>query len=260
MDTNAFQHSRLFRITGLIMIPALLNACAAYRLSDKNPQYTLGKVHEATQGTCAVAPFRYEPTDKSDADLMTPKDLEIWNQQFFQAVNRADLCGRTIKVNAGQELPSSVDYLIDGKVTNFYFKKNWVPMFFPGWVGLTFFTLGVYAIAAGPTTSTKVDFGFTVNLKDPKTGTLLDSSAEKFQSTDVMTIYSDSNTNPYGNPGLAFAPTINNAMRKLSDAISRAEAQKPDDTRSTLRKLGDLKKQGVLTEEEYLEKVRRLTE
>lgn len=242
------------RINALVMLPIMISGCAAYRLSDKNPQYPLAKVHEATLGTCAVAPFDYRPHDTDDADLMTPADLNKWNQQFFQALNRSDVCGRTLQVASANAVPAHADYLIDGTVTDFYFKKNWVPMFFPGWMGLTFITLGVYGIAAGPTTSTMVDFGYTVNLKDAKTDKLIESIPEKFESKDVMTMYSDDNDNPYGNPGLAIGPTINDAMKKLAEAISRVDPAS-DTALESLQKLRD---KGVLSEQEYNQKLQRL--
>lgn len=106
-------------------------------------------------------------------------------------------------------------------MNSFYFKKNWVPMFFPVWIGLTVFTFGVYGIAAGPMNTTKVDFGFTARLRNARTGRLVAAIPETFQSTDVMTVYSDSNDNPYGNPGLVFGSTLNNAMRRLGAAIAQ---------------------------------------
>lgn len=248
------QTQALVRTTAWLMIPVMINGCAAYRLSDKNPQYPLTKVHRATHGVCAVAPFDYRPSDAGDADLMSRADLELWNRQFFQAINRADVCGRTLRVASASAVPAQADYLIDGTVTDFYFKKNWVPMFFPGWMGLTFFTLGIYGIAAGPTTSTMVDFAYTVNLKDAKTGKLIASIPEQFESKDVMTMYSDDNHNPYGNPGLAIGPTINDAMVKLAEAISRVDPAS-DDALESLRKLRD---QGVLSEQEYSQKLDRL--
>ncbi len=175
------------KATSAILVPVMLSGCATYRLSDKNPQYPLSKVPEATRDTCAVAPFSYKPTEQDEADLMTKEDLAIWNKQFYDAVNRADLCGRTIHLAATGNPPARYDYLIDGTVTNFYFKKNWVPMFFPGWVGLTFITLGVYGLAAGPMTTSLVDFGYTVNLKD-SSGKIIESIPEKFDSRDVQTL------------------------------------------------------------------------
>ena len=74
----------------------MLSGCATYRLSDKNPQYPLAKVPEATRDTCAVASFSYKPTEQDEADLMMKEDLAIWNKQFYDAINRADLCGRNI--------------------------------------------------------------------------------------------------------------------------------------------------------------------
>lgn len=259
MNTETSTKSPVFKATAVALIPLLLNGCSAYRLTDKNPQYTLARAPEATRGVCGVRPFAYEPTDPGDTKLMAPADLAKWNVLFYEAANRADMCGRTIEIPSGSDVPKIVDYVIDGKVTEFYFKQNWVPMFFPVYMGMTVITLGIYAIAAGPTTSTKVDFGFTVNVKNARTGALLQSFPEKFESTDVMTMYSDANKNPYGNPGLAFEPTINDAMTKISGAIALAEGKPLPSTSTTSRDhLAALKAQGLLSDDEYEQKLEAL--
>ena len=254
----------ILRPVALALIPMLLNACASYQLSDKKPQFLISKSKEATKGVCGVAPFRYEPVDTGDKKLMTQSDRQKWDDIFYDAINIADICGRTVKVASPTNVPKEVNYLIDGKVTDFYFKKNWVPMFFPGWMGLTFITLGVYGIAAGPTTSTKGSFGFTTTLKDPKSGQILESIQEEFQSTDVMTIYSDENLNPYQNPGLAFEPTLNDLSKKLGEGIARAEERKKPPALSQhdqlIRQLGELRESGVLTEQEYVKKIDALSQ
>jgi hypothetical protein len=249
----------MHKLVSASMIPVFLSGCASYRLSDKNPQYMVTKHAEATKGVCGIIPFEYVPIDIDDAKLMSKTDLEKWNELFLNAVNTADICGRTIRVASSKSIPKNVDYIIDGKVTSFYFKKNWVPMFFPGWVGLTFFTLGVYGIAAGPTTSTKVDFGFTANLKNPQTGQIYESIPERFESTDVMTIYSDDNDNPYGNPGLAFDSTINGATKKLQEAIIKTRPKESDlGKNGAIKSLKQLLDSGVLTMPEYLNKINSL--
>jgi len=241
------------------MVPVMLSGCAAYKLSDKNPQYMVTKHAEATKGTCGVVPFEYKPMDKGDSKLMVAADLSKWDQLFFDAVNTADICGKTVRVSSKKDIPASVDYLIDGQVNEFYFKKNWVPMFFPGYLGLTFITLGVYAIAAGPTTSTMVDFGFTANLRNAKTGLLIESIPEEFKSKDVMTMYSDDNDNPYGNPGLAFEPTINDVTHKLGEAIKKVEADKPKPSSGdVIGSLHELNKKGLLSDEEFHQKLKQV--
>lgn len=253
---------KIIRPVALALVPLFLNACAAYKLSDQNPQFLVAKSKTATQGLCAVTPFSYEPVDQDDKSLMSDKDLQRWNDIFYDSVNLSHICARTIKVPATVSIPASVNYVISGKVTNFYFKKNWVPMFFPGWMTLTVFTLGIYAIAAGPTTSTKVNFGFTTTLKDPSTGKIIDSIPESFESTDVMTMYSDTNTNPYHNTGMAFDPTLNDLTKKLGDRIAETENQKRSGSKNdvAIRQLESLREAGVLSDKEYAQKINQLTQ
>jgi hypothetical protein len=246
------------RITATIMIPVMLTSCAAYQLADKTPQFSVAKLDEATPGICGVAPFEYIPTDKGDANLMSQADLSKWHQMFYDAVNSADICKRTITLTSSLNLPDDVDYLIDGRISDFYFKKNWVPMFFPVWMGLTIFTFGIYGIAAGPTTSTRVNFSFVTNLKDAKTGKVLVSIPEKFASTDVMTMYSDDTKNPYGNPGLAFSPTLNDTTKKLAEALTRIAPKQPAGLTNTERNLQELRNQGILSEQAYQQKLNQL--
>jgi hypothetical protein len=217
MSSNSF----LKKVTVALVIPAFLSACSAYHLTDHNPRYALNMQAKATGGVCAVGPFSYEPSDKSESKLMDQSDLDQWNTLFFEAVNRSDICSRTIKVTSPGTVPPGATYLIDGKITEFYFQKNWVPMFFPVWMGMTVITLGIYGIAAGPMTTTKTEFGFTVNLKNVNTQKLMISEPQRYESTDVQTVYSDEAGNPYSNPGLAFEPTINEALQKLGEAIVR---------------------------------------
>lgn len=243
--------------TVAILIPALLSACSTYHLKEHNPQYVLSKQAEATKDLCAVAPFSYEPIDQGDAKMMNKADLDKWNELFFEAFNRADICGRAIKVTSLDSIPAGAKFVIDGKVTEFSFERNWVPMFFPVWMGLTVISLGIYGLSAGPMTTTKSELGFSVNLKDAKSRQLIEANAERFESTDVQTLYSDDAGNPYNHPGLAFEPTLNEAMKKLSAAISRISGKEsPLSAREQkIKQLGELRDQGVLSNEEYAKKV-----
>ena len=253
-------NTALSRATSLILIPVILGGCSAYHLTDHNPQYLLNKHSEATKGVCAVAPFTFEPIEQDDVKMMSKEDLGRWNSLFFEAVNRADICGRAVKVASINAVPSNTAFVIDGKVTDFSFEKNWVPMFFPGWIGLTVFSLGIYGLAAGPMTTTQVDFGFTVNLKNPKTLQLLETIPEKYESTDIQTLYSDSQGNSYDNPGHAFEPTLNDAFKKLSEAMTRNGPQRTglSPKEAAIRQLGELREKGKISEKEYLQGLERL--
>lgn len=211
--------------TGAIMIPIFLSSCAHVHLADRSPEINIIKLSQATNSVCGVAPFVFEPTNKDEADLMTSADLAKWHKIFFDAVNLSDICKETIKLDSGSNVSKNIDYLIDGKITNFYFKKNWVPVFFPLHLGLSFFTIGIYTLAAGPTTTTKVDFKYIVNLKDAKTGAIITSIPESYKSIDPLTIYSSDTKNPYGNMSVAFTPLIDHSLVMLAEALRKIESR-----------------------------------
>jgi hypothetical protein len=245
---NLLKHKLLNRLISIILIPAILAGCSSYRLSNQIPRFNVDYLEKSTHAVCAVENFKYTPTDKSETDLMSQEDLTKWNQLFFDSINYSGICGRTVK--ASELSPQdNVKYIVDGEVKAFYFKKNWIPMFIPVWLGLTFFSLGIYALAAGPITTSMVNFGFTVNIKDAKTGKLLAFIPESFKSTDIQTIYSNFNKNPYGNPGLAFSPTVNDSIKKISDAIRRTEPEQVSG--GLVESLQKLHNEGVLTDSEY---------
>jgi hypothetical protein len=208
---TTINHFKLARFNGrkcvaaLTAFPFLLSSCSSYHLSESTPAVTINKLKHEASSVCGIAPFNYQPVDTSDQDLMTQQDLAKWNDMFFQNINLSDICAETIRIDKVHH-PTNIDYIIDGTLKKFYFKKNWVPMLFPLHIAISFFTLSIYTWAAGPTTSTKVNLEYFANIKDAKTGKVILSVPETFASTDVMTIYSRDTENPYGNPGLAPMP------------------------------------------------------
>lgn len=225
METNNRQNSVRLKsykcLAALTSLSFLLASCSSYHLSESTPVVTINKLKHETPVVCGIAPFTYDPVDTSDQDLMSQQDLAKWNEVFFQSINLSDICSETIKIDKVSNT-SKLDYIIDGSIKKFYFKKNWIPMLFPLHIGISFITLSVYTWAAGPTTTTKVSLKYFATLKDAKTGKVITSVSESFDSTDVMTIYSRDTENPYGNPGLALSPTFNDVAVKFSDALRKA--------------------------------------
>ena len=208
-------------IAALTSLPFLLASCSSYHLSESTPTVSIIKLKHETRVVCGVAPFTYEPVDTSDQNLMSLQDLAKWNEVFFQSINLSDICSETIRIDNASKA-NNLDYIIEGSLKKFYFKKNWIPMLFPLHIGISFLTLSIYTWAAGPTTSTKVSLEYFATLKDSKTGKVITSVPETFDSTDVMTIYSKDTENPYGNPGLALSPTFNDVAVKFSEALRKA--------------------------------------
>lgn len=225
MNKYRQSENKWLKPTGILMIPIFISGCSHIHLADQSPQINVTKLSQSTASVCGVAPFGFEPTDKDQADAMTSADLAKWHKIYFDAVNLSDICKETIKLDSSNNIHQNIDYLIDGKITDFYFKKNWVPVFFPLHIGISFFTLGLYTLAAGPTTTTKVSFKYVVNLKDAKSGAIINTIQKSYESTDPLNIYSSDTKNPYGNPSIAISPLVDHSLVMLAEAIRKNESK-----------------------------------
>lgn len=209
---------RLLKLWALLTIPAFLVSCSSFNLAEHSGDLSVKKQRRAKDVTGVVQPFAYTPIESDEQDLMTKEDLLRWQEVLADGLNRSNIFADIVRQN-GDKVPDHTAYLIDGKIKRFYFKKNWVPTFFPLHLGLSFITLTGYTWAAGPTTVTKIDFQVEVNIKDAKSGEVIKTLSEQFQDTTTMNIYSKDLNNPYGNPNLVFARVIDSLAADMAAAL-----------------------------------------
>lgn len=199
-------------------IPVFLTGCSSFNLAEHSGDLPVKKQRRAKDVTAMVKPFDYSPIESDEGDLMVKEDLLRWQHILADGLNRSNVMTEVVSLN-GEKPPENVAYIIDGKVKRFYFKKNWVPTFFPLHLAASFFTLTGYTWLAGPTTVTKVDFQVEVQLKDAKSGEVVKTFTEQFQDTSSMNIYSKDTNNPYGNPSMVFSRVIDSLAGDIAAAL-----------------------------------------
>jgi hypothetical protein len=207
----------LLILVSLVTIPG----CATFHLSNQTGILPIQRQRAATDETLAVCGFTYETLASNDTPLEA-LDLQRWQNIVVAGLNQANIFADVVPC-AGDEVPASASYVLDGRITRFRFQKNWVPTFFPLHLGLSFFTFTGYTLFGGPTTMTIVRFAVDFELRRADTGEILLSWTRNYRSTRAVNIYSKGAGNPYDNPNLVFADVLGSA------AISIAEAL-PDDS------------------------------
>jgi hypothetical protein len=194
----------------------LLSGCTSFRLADhRAPLLEVIKHRRASDSACAVLSF---DSALEGGGSLSPADVSRWQKLLAQGLDRSNIFAEVVAA-PGHTVPLEVDYVVDGEITEFNFQKNWVPTFFPGHVGLSLFTMSLYTWFAGPTTVTDVDFAVRVDVKDARTGELLDSFTEYYEDVSTLNIYTDGAGNPYQNPSLVFTQVINDVATKIAAAL-----------------------------------------
>ena len=196
--------------------------CSTYSLSDQNGVLPLAKHRRANEGKLAVALFEYVPDDPKDADKVTQGDLLALQRVLVGGFDQTDIFSSVAAADSAERaglLDPNADYVLDGRITNFRFEKNWVPTFFPVHVGMSFITLTGYTIFGGPTTATIVRMSVDFELRDSATGETVALFTERYTSTRAVNIYSKGAENPYDNPNLVLAQMIDSAAKRMAVAI-----------------------------------------
>jgi hypothetical protein len=196
--------------------------CSTYSLSDQSGVLPLAKHRRANDGKLAVALFEYVPDDPDDADKVTDGDLLALQRVLLNGFDQTDIFSSVVAADGTETLgavDSQGDYVLDGRITNFRFEKNWVPTFFPVHVGMSFITLTGYTIFGGPTTATIVRMSVDFELRDGATGETVALFTERYTSTRAVNIYSKGAENPYENPNMVLAQIIDSAAKRMAVAI-----------------------------------------
>jgi hypothetical protein len=149
---------------------------------------------------------------------MSAADLARWHDVLVDGLNQSNIFSEVVKAN-GEHVPDTASYVIDGRITRYSFRKNWVPTFFPFHLGLSFITLTGYTWLAGPTTVTMVEFETVVDLKDSKTGATIKNFRVPYKDTSTLNVYSKDTNNPYGNPNLVFSQVISTMANEIAAAL-----------------------------------------
>jgi len=200
-----------------MVLSVFLSSCSSFSLSEYPGNLSVKKQRRAKDATLAVKSFTYDPVEK-DADKLTPEDMMKWQELLTRGIDQSNIFTEVIMEN-GDRASDKTAYSVDGKITRYYFKKNWVPTFFPLHLAASFFTLTGYTWLAGPTTVTKVDFEVQVDLKESKSGALIKSFTERFQDTSALNIYSKDINSPYGNPGIVLTKVIDSLTSDMAAAL-----------------------------------------
>jgi len=215
----------LSALTTLIAIPG----CATFDLSKQTGVLPIQKQREATSETLAVCGFRYEPQKSNDTPL-DAMDLQKWQSMVVAGIDQASIFGKVVSCS-GDEIPAAASYVLDGRITRFRFQKNWVPMFFPLHLGLSFFTFTGYTLFGGPTTMTIVRFAVEFELRKVDTNEVVLSLNKNYRSTRAVNIYSKSIGNPYSNPNMVFAEILGESAMAIAAALPD-DPESPADTPS----------------------------
>jgi hypothetical protein len=200
-----------------MVLPVLLTSCSSFSLSEHPGDLTVKKQRRAKEATLVVKAFKYDPVEKEE-EGMAPQDIAKWQELLTQGLDQSNIFAQVV-AEKGDRTADSAVYSLDGKITRYYFKKNWVPTFFPVHIGASLFTLTLYTWFAGPTTVTKVDFEIQADLKDAKSGTLIKTFTERFQDTSALNIYSKDTNNPYGNPSITISKVIDSLATDIAAAL-----------------------------------------
>lgn len=210
----------------LLLVPILSAGCTAFSLSEQSGTLPIAKQRRASDETLAVLPFPYQPADPDDASDLGAEDLAKWQNLLVAGLDQANIFAKVIPVSAGEPSPSS-DYVLDGRITNFRFQKNWVPVFFPLHLGLSFFTFTAYTLFGGPLTATIVRFTVEFQLRRADSPESIASFEKSYRSGRAVNVYSKGAENPYDNPNLVFANIIESAAMAIAVSLPEESIAEP---------------------------------
>jgi hypothetical protein len=217
---------RLLRSALLFVV--VLPGCSTFHLYEQTGVLPIQKHRRVTDSTLAVRDFSYESQDPNDTDIVAA-DLDKWRSLVVSGINQANIFAEVIPYS-GDDAGALATYTLDGHITSFRFQKNWVPIFFPLHLGLSFFTFTGYTLFGGPTTATIVRFSVSFELRRADTDELITSFDKSYRSTRAVNVYSKGFENPYDNPNLVFAKILEYAVIEIAAALPDDSQPPPDET------------------------------
>ncbi len=209
----------------LLAASIVLADCSTFSLSEQSGALPIEKQRRVTGESLAVLPFSFEPPDPDDASDLGADDLAKWQSLLVAGLDQTDVFARVVYAS-DEESARSCDYVLDGRITNFRFQKNWVPTFFPLHLALSFFTFSGYTLFGGPVVATIVRFNVKFELRRTGSDEVIASFDKSYHSSRAVNIYSKAAENPYNNPNLVFADIIKSAAMTI--AVALPEPAKPE--------------------------------
>lgn len=197
----------------LALCLALAPGCTSFRMADQFGALPIPRHRRAIDARCVVLPFERG----AHAEHLSAADLERWQELLAMGLDQSNLFASVVAARTLD--PATADFSLSGRLDRFRFRKNWVPMFFPLYLGLTFFTFSAYALVGGPTTLTHVQFAVDLELRDVRTGSALRSFSETHQSTRFLNAYTSTVDNPYENPNGLFGSVIDALATRIAAAL-----------------------------------------
>src|SRR5688572_17583900 len=116
------------KLIAFVTLSLSLLSCSSFNLSEHQGSLSVKKQRRAKDVICVVKPFTYNPSESGEEDLMSAPDLQRWQEMLADGLNQSNIVAEVVAQN-GDHIQENAAYVIDGKVTRFYFKKNWVPTF-----------------------------------------------------------------------------------------------------------------------------------
>jgi hypothetical protein len=205
----------------LVAIPG----CTTFHLYEQTGVLPIQKQRGATGEILAVCEFTYEAMDSGDTPLEA-SDLQRWQSIVVMGMDQANIFADVVSCSGG-EIPEVASYVLNGRIERFRFQKNWVPIFFPLHLGLSFFTFTGYTLFGGPTTVTIVRFAVKFELRKADTHEIVLSLNKNYRSTRAVNVYSNGVENPYDNPNLVFAEILGSTAMSIASALPEEPEHSP---------------------------------
>jgi hypothetical protein len=209
---------RLPLVGAVAVLLTLAVGCSTFRLADHSGPLALQEHPRAREASLVVLPFAFAPEDPDEAGRLTEDDLARWQRILAAGLDQTNIL-ESVVVASGAEAPPAGDYTIDGRITRFWFQKNWIPTLIPIHLSLSFLTFTGYTLFGGATAATAVHFSVDFELTDVRSGEFIHSFEESFTSTCKINIYSEAAENPYENPNLVFSKLVDSAATKIASAL-----------------------------------------
>ena len=211
----------------LLLLIASSAGCSTFRLAEQSGTLAMQRHRQATDGILAIGEFRFESDEDNDTTLEA-SDLAQWQNVVVSALDQSNVFGEVVGFTGDVPDPRA-SYVLDGRITRFRFEKNWVPMFFPIHLGLSFLTFTGYTLFGGPITMTVVRFAVEFDLRSTETDETIASIERNYRSTRATNVYTKGVDNPYDNPNMVFSEILESAAIEIAASLPDSPDGRPNE-------------------------------